>query len=338
MIKTKLIKNKKVWEDFVLSHPDVNFLQSWSWGEVHRELGGKIFRLGFFEQGKLKGICLLLKQEAKRGLYLECPGGPLIDWDKPIYFEAFIDQLKTIGAEENCVFIRLRPPLLKSLANRLLFKKKGFIPAPMHLHAEDTLQLDLKKSEEQLLRAMRKNTRYLVKKAEKQGVKVIQSMDIKDIDILYKLQLETVERQHFIPFKKEYFIKEFENFLKDNKVRIFKALYQRKVLSIALIIFYGKEAVYHYSGSSSAWRKIPASYLLQWEAIKEAKKQGCQVYNFWGIAPGDNPHHRFAGVTLFKKGFGGEEVSYLHAHDLPLKSKYWLIYFFETIRRIYRGL
>jgi peptidoglycan pentaglycine glycine transferase (the first glycine) len=338
MIRTDFIKDKDVWEKFVLSFPAASFLQSWHWGEVHSALGKKIFRLGFFEKQKLTGACLLIKQEAKRGFYLECPGGPLIDWAKPIYQEEFLKQIKEIGLSENCVFVRVRPQILETLANRLLFKKVGFVPAPMHLHAELTIQLDLSKNEEQLLRGMRKNTRYLVKKAIKENLMVEQSTDLKDIEALYQLQLETVQRSHFTPFTKRFFLEEFKAFLKDDQIRLFKGIYKNKILAAALIVFYGQEAVYHYSGSSLRFRKIPVSYALQWAAIKEAKRRGCQRYNFWGVAPLNKPKHRFAGVSLFKRGFGGEEVNYLHAHDLPLNLRYGLVYIFETLRRIYRGL
>ncbi len=339
MIKTLLIEDKDIWEKFVLAYPQPSFLQSWNWGQMQENLGKKIFRFGFFQARKLEGACLLIKQEAKRGNYLEIPGGPLLDWTKPVYLDSFVNLIKQIGFAQHCVFVRLRSQLRETLANRLLLKNLGFVAAPMHLHAEDTLLLDLAKTEEGLLRQMRKNTRYLVKKALKiKDLKVVQSSNAKDIDSLYQLQLETVQRSHFTPFSKNYFLQEFKAFLKDDQIRLFKAVYQKQILAIALIVFYGSQAIYHYSGSSTGLRKIPASYLLQWEAIREAKKRKLKFYNFWGIAPSNQSKHRFAGVSLFKRGFGGEEFSYLHAHDLPLKSKYWLIYLFETLRRVKRGL
>ena len=133
-------------------------------------------------------------------------------------------------------------------------------------------------------------------------------------------------------------MKQFEAFSSDNQVQLFKAVLNNQVLAIAFIIFYGQEAVYHYAGSADEVRHIPASYALQWEIIKQAKKRGFLNYNFWGIAPTDNPRHRFAGVTLFKTGFGGSRVDYLPAHDLIIKSQYWLTYLFETIRRHIRHL
>ncbi|PIS09144.1 hypothetical protein COT75_02695 [Candidatus Beckwithbacteria bacterium CG10_big_fil_rev_8_21_14_0_10_34_10] len=338
MVKTSFFQDKQAWESFISSNQEASFLQSFNWGEFQKKIKNKIFRFKIASQGEIKGVFLLVKKEAKRGNYLECPGGPIIDWTKPIYFEEFLKQVKEIGEKEDCLFIRVRPQITQSLANELLFKNKGFLKAPMHLHAELTLRLDLSKSEDQLLRNMRKNTRYSIKKAIRQGVRIKKSTNPEDIKILYKLQLETVKRSHFIPFKEEYFKKEFETFLKDNQIRLFQAIYKKEILASALIIFYNNEAVYHYSGSTNKYRKIPASYLLQWEAIKEAKKRKLKYYNFWGIAPENKPRHRFAGVSLFKKGFGGEELEYLHAQDLPFKPAYYLVHLMERIRKIYRRL
>ena len=337
MIEVKEIKEKEIWERFVLNHPDGNFLQSWYWGEVNKGLGHKVFPLGFFYQSQLKGACLLIKKQAKRGAYLESPAGPLIDWSK-LFFKKFVDQLKKIGRQEKCLFARVRPQIEDNLSNRIVFKNNGFISSPMHLHAETTWQLNLKKSQDQLLKEMRKTTRYLIKKGEKIGVKVNQSSNIKDVDVLYKLQMETVKRHHFVPFPKENFLQEFKAFSSDDRLRIFKAVWKKQVLSIAFIIFYGREAVYHYSASSSNFPKIPAAYALQWQAICEAKKLGCHYYNFWGIAPTENQQHRFYGVSLFKKGFGGFSKSWLPAQDLPLGMSYWPIFIFEKARKVYRHL
>ena len=43
-----------------------------------------------------------------------------------------------------------------------------------------------------------------------------------------------------------------------------------------------------------------ASYLLQWEAVKEAKKRGCKTYDFLGIADPKDEKSPLAGVTDFK--------------------------------------
>jgi len=61
-------------------------------------------------------------------------------------------------------------------------------------------------------------------------------------------------------------------------------------------------------------------------------------YNFWGIAPdGSSPKHPFAGITHFKKGFGGKQIDLLRCQDLPLAPKYYINWGVETLRRLKRG-
>jgi len=50
--------------------------------------------------------------------------------------------------------------------------------------------------------------------------------------------------------------------------------------------FLRSEAAYHYGASTEEGRKYPGAYLIQWEAIKEAKKKEHKRYNFWGVPPG----------------------------------------------------
>lgn len=336
--EVKEITDKKTWESFLLSRTPRSFLQSWGWGEVNRKTGEKIFRLGFLKDRKLAGVCLIIKQKAKRGPHLLIPGGPFIDWnDKPLV-KFFVEFLRKLAKEEQAWFIRARLELLDTPENNNKFKRLGFVFAPMHLHAENTWVLDITKSEEELLAGMRKSTRYLVKKSQIENLKIDISKDKKYASVLYSLQKETAKRHGFVGFPQKLFEIEIEEFAKDDNAQVFICRKGKKVLAVAIIVFYGDSAYYHFSGSTSEFSKIPFSYFLQWEIIREAKKRGMKYYNFWGIAPNDNPKHRFAGVTLFKTGFGGKRVDWLHAHDLPISRNYWLTYVFETLRRFFRRL
>ncbi len=109
------------------------------------------------------------------------------------------------------------------------------------------------------------------------------------------------------------------------------AYFEKKLLAQAFIIFYGKEAVYHYGASTDEGRKYPGAYLIQWHAILETQKRGMSAYNFWGVAPGG---HRFSNLSMFKRGFGGEDFEYLHAQDLIISyPKYAVNYIIEILRK-----
>jgi len=330
----KNISEKNIWEEFVLSRNEANFLQSWSWGEFHEALGKIINRTGFFENNKLVGVMLSVIEPARRGRYLTVPGGPIIDWGNKNLINAFSQQIKKIAKENNCVFVRVRPQLKFDDFSKNLFKNLGFIKAPMHLHAELTSQLNIIKPEEELLLQMRKATRYEIKKGIKENIKITTSTDEKDIQKFYDLQIETAKRQKFVPFSYKFLHEQFKIFAENGNVLLYKAEFENKLLAQAFIIFYGREAVYHYGASTDEGRHYPGAYLIQWEAIKEAKNRGMTRYNFWGVAPEGNSDHRFAGLSLFKRGFGGEDFQYLPAQDLIINYPRYLInYFIEQLRK-----
>lgn len=337
-ITVKNIDNKKEWEAFMLSHPEANFLQSWYWGEFYINLGNKIHRTGFYSNKRLVGVMLSIVENAKRGKHLIVPGGPVIDWKNQEVVNAFAEEIKKIAKDNKCVFVRVRPQLVSSEFSKNLFKKNGFINAPMHLHAELTSQLDITMGEETLLSQMRKTTRYEIKKAIKEGVKITKSTDISKILEFYDLQIETSKRQKFVPFSFKYLQEQFRVFANNGKALLFKAEVNNRLLAKAFIIYYGREAVYHYGASTFLERNYPGNYLIQWEAILEAKKRGMQRYNFWGVSPLNKPDHRFYGLSLFKRGFGGKDIEYLHAQDLIINyPRYILNYTIERIRKIIRN-
>lgn len=333
------ITDKKSWEEFLASHEEANFLQSYYWGEFHEALGGVVKRLGFFRDGKLEGVMLCLVEDAKRGRYLTVPAGPIIDWQDKKLVELFVEEVRKLAKEMGCVFIRVRPQLISDQFSKELFKKFMFRDAPMHLHAEVTNQLSLEKSEEELLAGMRKTTRYEIKKAINLGVKIKRSTDPEDIMDFFKLQLELAKRQKFVPFSYKFLYEQFRVFAKEGKALLYSAYYGSKLLAQAFIIFYNSEAVYHYGVSTDEGRDFPGAYLIQWEAIKEAQKRGLKRYNFWGVAKEESTKHRFYKISIFKRGFGGQDFEYLHAQDLPVnRLRYLLVYFIETVRKKLRSL
>src|SRR3989338_6315034 len=111
MLEIRKIEDKTEWEDFLATHPETSFLQSWYWGEFHQKLGNGIKRTGFYKDGRLAGVILCITEEAKRARYLTVPGGPIIDWSNKEAIQAFSNEVIKIAREEECVFVRVRPQL-----------------------------------------------------------------------------------------------------------------------------------------------------------------------------------------------------------------------------------
>ncbi|MFH1509838.1 MAG: peptidoglycan bridge formation glycyltransferase FemA/FemB family protein [Candidatus Nealsonbacteria bacterium] len=336
------IQNKDIWENFFLDYKDKTFLQSWNWGEFNLEMGNKIWRLGILNEEKLIGLALISKIKAKRGTFLLMQHGPTIH---PLFkkeaLSFLLKKLKVIGKEENADFIRMNPLLERNEENKLLLKELGFKKSPIHASAyESTWKLDINPLEEDILSEMRKTTRYLIRQtSNNKDIVIEKSEKLEDIDIYQKLNREVAKRHKFVSFSSESVKNEFKVFLKDEESVLFFGKYKGEITSAALLIFWSGIGFYHQAASDSKYAKFSIPYLLQWEAIKEAQKRGCAVYDFWGyVDPKKEPKHPWAGPTLFKMGFGGEGYEYIKTQDYPLSGKYLFINIFENLRKIKRGL
>ena len=322
------------WPEVTKKHPEANFLQSPGYGKMNEILGHKVI----VEDFDGKGYALMIVRDAKRGRYLEIPCGPLIDWDDKKAVKAVFDKIKQIAKRETCVFVRIRPQLIENTKNLQILAEMGLKKAPMHLAAEHTVIIDLTQSEDKLLSNMRRQTRYDVRRADKLEIKVEKSNDEAIFKEFREVQADTARRQNFIPPNLETLLAEREAFGKNIIIYIAKTN-EGEPIAYGMIIKDGKEADYYEAASTPLNRKMPGAHALLWQATRDLKNEGYERFNLWGIAPAGQPNHRYAGVTTFKTGFGGEVVAYVPAHDLIIDPiKYIKNWFVETIRRKKRHL
>lgn len=335
-MEIRSINSGEEWRLFINEVSPHTFLQTWEWKLSQEVLGNKTYNLGIYNGDKLIGVAFVYKIMARRGSFLFCPHGPVVKENKDEAFIQLFAYLKDLAKKEKVDFIRISPLEIKTDASVKLFKNNGFRDAPLHMHPEHAWILDISITEEELLKNMKKRTRYSITKAQKDGVVVVGSDKLDDIESFYNVYMETAERQDFVPFSRDYIKKEFEIFSKEKNILIFFAKYNDEVIATAMIIYCNGSGFYHHGASTRNHTAVPASEFLQWQAIREAKKRGMNLYNFWGVAPEDSVNHPWLGLSRFKKGFGGFCEEYIHAQDYPITMKYWLNFAVETFRRIKR--
>ncbi len=331
----KIAKNREQWDDFVTSHPEANFLQSWDFYEFHQSRGNDVVRrIAVDEQRNIVAAYAGVVEAAKRGRHLAIAGGPILDWGNLELVEAVFQDMREQGKKENCVFVRVRPQLERSESSLKLMQNLGAKPAPMYLSVEFAGVLDLNKSEEELLAGMRQRLRRALRKAAKNGITVEKSTNPEDIHEFYQIQMQTAGRHGFVAFSEEFFLKQFTALAKNGEAVLYSAKYQGETLAQNFMIFYGNEASYHYGVSSELGTKLSGAPLLHLEAMRDARERGIKRYNFWGIVEEDEIHHRFYGVSCFKRGFGVTELKYVPAHDLVLKpGRYAITKLIEDVRK-----
>ena len=181
---------------------------------------------------------------------------------------------------------------------------------------------------------MRQRLRRALRQAEKNGITIEKSTDPARMKEFYDIQLQTAGRHHFIAFSEDFLTKQFAAFAEDNSAVLYTARYNGEVLAQNFMIFYGNEASYHYGVSTELGTKLSGAPLLHMQAMRDARERGIKRYNFLGIVDEDDTKHRFYGVSVFKRGFGVDELRYVPAHDLILNPvKYAIDWTVETIRR-----
>lgn len=311
-------------------------------GEVYRAIGEEPIRFSLMDEGGILGICQAMVVPAKRGRHLAVMYGPVIgeSFDNLEILRLMVSELKRAAIEHQCSFIRMSPFWRKDDPNVAILRSLGFRSSPLHLLAEHIWYLNLEgKTEEEILMGMRKTTRNLVRRAEREGVTVGASDDpVHDLPIFFSLYEETRKRHHFVPYPNEFIraqVKEFSGV--GSECILYIARYRDEPVAASIHMVYGGETSYHHGASSSNHPNSYASYLLQWTAIRDALKRGDHIYNFWGISPEGAKKHPFAGVRTFKTGFGGESLELAHCMDLPLSPKYFLTFGFEMVRKWKRG-
>lgn len=338
------------------------FLQSRFWAKFKENGGWKHSFAKASTNSNEKFTLSILERKLAPGLgFAYVPHGPLplCQEEKPAIFDlaenafdetVLSDAMAGIAKalkpllSKNCIFVRFDPAWFfaekdgsKNLPDRPDFSKalcKG-----SDVQAPDTVVLDLRRSDEELLAGMKPKWRYNIRLAAKKGVTAEETgkAGIEDFYILYK---ETAARDKIGIHPKSYYEKLFE--LAESwpeqdalQLRLWAARHEGTVLAAIICIFYGETASYLYGASSDKHRNLMPAYALQWAAIRAAKEAGCHSYDFYGIPPTEDESHPMAGLYRFKTGFGGEIRHYAGAWDYPLKPLFYRLFRLAEKARLY---
>ena len=330
----RTIDNRQAWDDFVTAYPEANFLHSWQWGAFHESRNRVVLRRGIYDNETLVGAYTGHIEPARRGKHLQIVGGPIIDWSNKKAISALFDDIRAQANEHDCVYVRIRPQLEESPESFKLFEKLGLSKAPMYLSVELAGVLDITQPEEEILKNMRQRLRRALRKAEKNNISVETTTDPAAMKEFYRIQLETAGRHQFVAFSEDFLQKQFATFAENGNAVLYTAKFEGEILAQNFMIFYGNEASYHYGVSTELGTKLSGAPLLHMQAMRDARERGIGRYNFWGIVDEEDTKHRFYGVSVFKRGFGVEELRYTPAHDMVIKKvPYLKTLAIETARR-----
>lgn len=312
---------------------DKTFLQTIPYGDLRHLLNEKTTRYGIFDYQTLIGVFQYQQVNARRGSYLFCPHGPLLQADTQhealqYFLQYFID----LGTTARVDFVRVSSLLPPSTVSA--FKAQKYIAAVPYMQTpQRTIVLDLTKTDEELMAEMKKSMRYEIRRIAKAGISVQIGRDEIELQKFWNLHTQTVDRKQFRPFPLSLTRKELAAF--GNDAQIFTAKIDDVDQASSLILF-DCHAGYYHQGSSKP-HKLPVAHATLWAAIQYARGRGCTQFNLWGVCEAENKKHPWTGLSRFKRAFGGTEKTYLHAQDYGITWRYQITRMIEHIERWKKG-
>jgi peptidoglycan pentaglycine glycine transferase (the first glycine) len=321
------IDKRERWNEAVADLPHGHVLQSYEWGEFKSRRGWTPLRLLFTAGEEVVGAAsaLLRRPSLVPWGVMYVPKGPTLDYDDQELLAIVLGRLEDLAKEHRAIFVKIDPDVRADRDDiKQALLDRGWRASPEQIQFRNTLLIDLRRSEEELLRAMKSKTRYNVRLAQRRGVEVhLGSID--DLPLFYEMYKTTSARDDFIIRPFSYYADAWGIFARQGLAQLFLARYQGEALAGLMLLHLGDKVWYMYGASTDRHRNLMPNQLLQWEAMRWAKAQGYACYDMWGAPDALDEKDPMWGVYRFKAGFGGELTPHLGAYDFPTsRLLYWL--------------
>ncbi len=288
-------------------------MQSSFWSEFKRREGHEVERVVCEKGDSRVGSAVLLSYPQSAGAsFVLCPEGPVLPWhDQQMCRTALRSLVTHVKAKPNVLGLRIEPHLPTPLPSLL----RNWSNAPTDLTPADTLILDLTLTDEQILTQSHPKCRYNLKVAERHCVVVTRHTGMELAHAFYGLLLETSNRTGFFVEPFGFFLNLLSTLVERQAGELYVSRHDGEILAAILVVRFGRRATYLYGGSSSKNRHVMPVYPLHLAAIQGSREHGCVEYDFYGIDATERRDHLYAGITRFKKQWGGQVQRRIGARD-----------------------
>jgi hypothetical protein len=167
-------------------------------------------------------------------------------------------------------------------------------------------ELDIGRSEQDILRSMRDSTSRNIKKAVRENIQIAHESSRDSLEQFIHLN-DLCRRDHGLPSQPKIFFSFFlKHVLEKGNCFITIARFDGRAIAANVFLVFGEKAIYKYGANDRKYGHLRASNLVMWEGIKKCRELGCKTLNFGRT----EPHH--SGLLQFKRGFGciEKEVKY----------------------------
>lgn len=310
-IRLATSEDKNWWEKTVM-HP----LQTWAWGDFRQSMDIDTVRLVVKEKECWQITFHSIPHTSYTIGYF--PKGP-----HPT--KTMVRELTKIGREKRAIFIQLEPNVLKETLKRP--ETLPLRPSHRPLFTAYNFVLDIRPSENDLLRTMHHKTRYNIRVAQRHGVVVAEESNQQSFEEYLTLLSETTERQQFFAHNELYHRNMWKHLSATGMAKLFTARV-RGALAAAWVIFTLHDTLYYpYGASGREYRETMAPNLLLWEIVRWGKTHGFSFFDLWGaLGPNPDPADPWYGFHRFKEGYRPQLVEYAGSFDLVIHPTLYKLY------------
>lgn len=301
------------WREFADRVPWAHYLQDPAWAEVERSGSGAGSRQPFFFWAEDDGeICLTAIGVRRR---LPIPGRTFWEFKKgpTILDGAVLDGwlawlADDLGHEVARLHVEPAVPLDDGGDDvETALERCGFVRRRA-LGTWATLLIDIDRDEDQIFSTFRPQSRARIRKSGALGLEVGAEDTPEGWSVLSGLDAEMAQRAEVRPISPDTVARVSRHWLANaSGGTILVARHDSDPVAAALIITHRETAHLSMIPSSRRHRKLPASHLLVWEAMRWAKAHGCTAFDVDGYSLMARPGDALWGVNEFKRGFAPRE-------------------------------
>lgn len=283
---------------YSVSYPHAQIMQSSEWARFQVARGNTVALLG--TQGEKHGpVFLAIRYNLPFGFhYWYLPRSLRAQSDRELQETVVALDEVIQRLDSKAVFWRFEP---LSVSASTLSTQTVSIQPP------ETLVLNLQQPQAELLQAMHQKTRYNIKLSEKKDLRYERGPQA--LDPFLNLLEETRQRDGFRLHPAAY----YKAMVESGVAELTTVWSGSTLLAGSLLSFFGDTVTYLHGASSGQARDKMAPYFLHWHTICQAQAAGYRWYDWHGI-----DEQKWPGVTRFKKGFGGDVMTYPGTFDRPL--------------------
>lgn len=311
-----------------MNNNDIHFQQSAAWETFQKALGRTVLHRSA-NDWEYRAI---LEPQRFGMSRLYCPYGPSVKNEKAL--KSALSSLQSEARKQKAAYIRVQPlgtQLSPSLLAALHMKKVKYSQPSL------TWRIATNQSKETILAGMKQNNRNIYNNSKKRGLHYFRSDSPADIPTLLKLLHGVASHNAITLHSDQYLTTQAKNLLEAGAAHLHFISYEGNVIAAALV--YEDQDGYYYAHAASDYdhRNLNASTALLAHIIVDAHDNNKQFCDLYGVAPDNQPNHRWAGFTRFKKSFGGYSYPLSDTYEVPVnRFRYTLLSGVRSVARLIR--